>query len=383
MNKLNNLFARPNSNREHAENKIKSSLVRLISAFIFLLCFSYNTIVAQCDFHDCDPALTSISIDQTCIFLNGTATISLDWEMQGDDPDCLAPAGSWRIQISLPLGGEYGVVNTTTTSGAEFTWTYDPSNATLNGISNTSIVDDASGTVTVEVTGFINTDCTNTSVNANLFIVPQFQNGCPAAFSNTTANDAMDDLLGVTEGGVVPVIMLSFDAYKKDRSAMLEWRTASEINSENFEILRSHDGRSYKSIGEIKAAGHAISVTNYKFEDTNPYSGTNFYKLSQRDIDGSLSISEVKLVSFDQEEISIHPNPVVDHAWLNLPSSWSEDNWTMEIFNSNLQLVKREVIGAGESTRKYLDMTSYETGLYVIRFTNGNIVINKDVINVE
>jgi len=383
MNNLNFFIAWQNSHLETSKYKNIFGLIGQIAACICLTFYSGINLNAQCNLdHDCDPALTSVSIDETCIFVTGTATITLGWEMQGDDPDCLAPEGSWRIQISLPLGGEYGVMDHMSTNGTEFTWTYDAGNATLNGISNTDIIDDAAGTIEVVVTGFLETTCSTKGTSANLFIVPQFQGGCPGAFSNTTGNDAQATILGISTI-VLPIVMIGFDAYKKNRSSVLEWSTALEINADNYEILRSYDGRQYEVIGKVKAAGNSEEITSYDFVDKSPYSGANYYQLRQSDRDGSVSMSPVKIVSFDQEDIVIHPNPVIEYAWITLPSSWSDAAWTLEIYNRNLQLVQRENKDKGASTRQQLDLSSYDAGLYLVRFKSGDMIINKEVINIK
>lgn len=124
----------------------------------------------------------------------------------------------------------------------------------------------------------------------------------------------------------LPVSWLSFKAGKVDDDVQLEWRTASETNSNYFEIERSNDGLSFKGIGVIEAAGNSNTIQTYSFTDSDPLAGINYYRLRQVDYDGSFSYSAIAYVKFSQvQHLAAWPNPTADGI-IHLTSGQNEFN---------------------------------------------------------
>lgn len=90
----------------------------------------------------------------------------------------------------------------------------------------------------------------------------------------------------------LPITLKSFTAKPVDKNILLTWQTLSEKNNKNFEVQRSFDGKSYKSIRTVEAAENSDTEKNYEFTDQNPYPGTNYYKLIQYDFDGKTTFTE-------------------------------------------------------------------------------------------
>ena len=92
----------------------------------------------------------------------------------------------------------------------------------------------------------------------------------------------------------LPVELISFEVKKDSESSVLEWLTATEINSDRFVIERADFSYDFKPIGEVFAAGNSESIVNYLFRDNAPHSGINYYRLKQLDFDGTYEYSEIK-----------------------------------------------------------------------------------------
>ena len=75
---------------------------------------------------------------------------------------------------------------------------------------------------------------------------------------------------------VLPVELVDFTAEIVDSKVELEWLTASEINSENFSVMRSSDGKNFEKIADLSAAGNSSSFIHYYYTDENPNSGYNY-----------------------------------------------------------------------------------------------------------
>ncbi|MEX0812796.1 MAG: Calx-beta domain-containing protein [Chitinophagales bacterium] len=118
---------------------------------------------------------------------------------------------------------------------------------------------------------------------------------------------------GSESGDGLPVELMYFNAFKNGDKAQLEWLTATEINSDAFEIQRSDNAIDFKSIGRVEAQGNSVEEVEYVFIDKKPLKGDNYYRLKQIDKDGQYEIFPVKQVYFDtfnkEIEVNIYPNP--------------------------------------------------------------------------
>ena len=96
---------------------------------------------------------------------------------------------------------------------------------------------------------------------------------------------------------VLPVELISFSGEAMDDDVELEWTTASEQNSDRFEIFRSRNGMDWQPVASIAAAGSSTHVSNYSYHDAEVGSGTWFFKLLQVDTDGTQN--EQGIISVD------------------------------------------------------------------------------------
>lgn len=92
---------------------------------------------------------------------------------------------------------------------------------------------------------------------------------------------------------IVPVELTSFSANVVDRSVVLNWTTATEVNNQGFEIERSSDGVSFNNIGFVPGFGTTTEPKSYSYTDQSVNSGTFYYRLKQIDFDGGLTYSGV------------------------------------------------------------------------------------------
>lgn len=84
----------------------------------------------------------------------------------------------------------------------------------------------------------------------------------------------------------LPVELISFTGNVNKDKINFNWSTASEINSDRFEIYRSTDLNSYELINTTPAAGNSTFNLVYSAE-TNYDSKYMYYTLSEIDIDGT------------------------------------------------------------------------------------------------
>ncbi|MCY7330576.1 MAG: hypothetical protein LH618_18640, partial [Saprospiraceae bacterium] len=76
-------------------------------------------------------------------------------------------------------------------------------------------------------------------------------------------NNGIQIGVNIRSNGALPVELLHFQVYNRDHANVLHWETASERNSHHFEIQYSTNGREFKAIGEVQAAGESSKSINY------------------------------------------------------------------------------------------------------------------------
>lgn len=127
----------------------------------------------------------------------------------------------------------------------------------------------------------------------------------PPVNGGSTAASSTLTLTGIP----MPVRLLSFDAAKVgEELARLSWETAQEQQTDYFNVERSGDGKSFASIGQVKANGKAGS---YQLYDHQPLRGTNYYRLKYPDLNGTSTYSAIRTVIFSnvRSTYTISPNP--------------------------------------------------------------------------
>ncbi|MBK9399567.1 MAG: T9SS type A sorting domain-containing protein [Bacteroidetes bacterium] len=120
--------------------------------------------------------------------------------------------------------------------------------------------------------------------------------------------------LANASGGVnpLPVEFVKFNGLAQGNLVMLDWTTATEVNSDFFEVQRSGDGHEFIPIGRVMAKGFSNSISDYQFKDVQPLKGMSYYRLRQVDRDGTDEFTNIVAVNFTKSTLSVFPNPVAD-----------------------------------------------------------------------
>ena len=91
----------------------------------------------------------------------------------------------------------------------------------------------------------------------------------------------------------------------------MSWATAIEINNLGFEIEKSTNGRNWEIIDFVVGQGTTTEIIEYQYEDLNPFSGINYYRLKHIDIDGAFEYLKVITIEFSDttKNINVFSNP--------------------------------------------------------------------------
>ena len=133
-------------------------------------------------------------------------------------------------------------------------------------------------------------------------------------FNNQNANLSSTDVVGsirlirsgqavarCTTQQTLPVELTSFEAVRIEGNVRLEWTTASELNNDYFEVLKSYDGEIFSIIGYVDGHGTSSEVIDYSYTDSEPKQA--YYRLRQLDYDGQFEYSDVVAAKGNGREV--------------------------------------------------------------------------------
>ncbi len=125
----------------------------------------------------------------------------------------------------------------------------------------------------------------------------------------------------------LPIELLFLNATSNFENIELNWATASELNNDHFELEKSTDGHGFQKIGTVKGNGTTNETLYYKFTDSSPFSGINYYRLKQVDYDGTFEYSKV---------VSVEQYLDLENAFELFPNPASKDNVTVRVLDPDL-----------------------------------------------
>lgn len=193
--------------------------------------------------------------------------------------------------------------------------------------------------------------------------------------SNSSNCGTQVRFFNIITNGALPVELLSFDGTCNENVITLNWSTASEHNSDYFEILKSGDGNSWSSVDKIPAAGNSTVKIDYQMVDSDRSIGDNYYILKQVDIDGvykeygPIHISCKNLGGY----FSAFPNPSTGNFMVVLNDSKMIGDATIFIEDSKGSRVFSKAIKVNAGINLYsIENASLSAGLYYISvYSNG------------
>ena len=162
------------------------------------------------------------------------------------------------------------------------------------------------------------------------------------------------------------VELASFTAKAVNKTAVLNWKTASEHNNQGFTIEQSSNGVTYNVIGQVKGHGTSNVANDYTFTDNTPSVNANYYRLRQTDFDGKETVSPVVSVLFGKGGLVLK-NTLAHDALEVLVSD--ESPVLLSVFNASGQ----EVYTTKAQGTQRIDVSAWVSGLYIVRTATGEV----------
>jgi hypothetical protein len=174
--------------------------------------------------------------------------------------------------------------------------------------------------------------------------------------------------------GALPVNLTSFTASKQASGIQLNWSTASESNSDRFEVEKSTDGINFITATSVKAAGNSDTKLNYTAIDANPAEGLNYYRLRQVDKDGKSKYYQVVSIQWVNEAkalVTLAPQPMVNTMTVKIKASVTNGSFTMYTLTGR-EVRSYPVNTAGGTTTIQVSRGSLSSGVYIYRLSSQN-----------
>jgi hypothetical protein len=275
-----------------------------------------------------------------------------------EDPNPIdAPANKLRPQLSAP--NNVIITGVTNTDGTPLTgWTIlTQSTTTVRLVNQNPLPNGVCFDFYVIVQGTFVSGATN--FNGTL----GFQG--PQTPGNNIANDNSISSIAVT--APLPVTLVSFTAQKEGQSAVLNWSTTLETNSDYFEVQHSINGKQWNPLDKVASHGESTSLKNYNFTHSTPVNGENLYRLRMVDKDQTFAYSRIQSVKFEgltDADLSVYPNPVADV--LNIRDAGQVTQVSIHDMNG------RTVYASSKSISGQINVRNLSSGIYLVNITRAN-----------
>lgn len=161
---------------------------------------------------------------------------------------------------------------------------------------------------------------------------------------------------------VLPVKLLNFTASIKGSAAEMQWTVDNIEDGNRFEVEKSTDGKSFKSIQTIAAQ----EFEQYRAVDENPGSGA-FYRIKIVNKDGSTSYSKTVFVKGNgsNQEYKLIGNPVADV--LTISATQPGTIQSISIYSAAGQLVYHDAQTVRNNAALYTASIGHlKSGTYII-----------------
>ncbi|MDT8324772.1 MAG: LamG-like jellyroll fold domain-containing protein, partial [Bacteroidota bacterium] len=146
------------------------------------------------------------------------------------------------------------------------------------------------------------------------------------SFTLTGVTDGYEYAIGVNLAlNPLPVELVGLHGHRKAGGILLQWQTATEINSLAFEVQARTEGDSdWNTLSTLQAAGNSNVPRSYRWSHLAAPAAEMQYRLRMLDRDGSVALSPRLTVAAEgstKPEVGLYPNPASEEASVTLTLS--------------------------------------------------------------
>jgi hypothetical protein len=181
----------------------------------------------------------------------------------------------------------------------------------------------------------------------------------------------LDAQAPASDNSNLPALIMSFTGQTQGNCGLLTWVMENETISKCFVIERSGDGSKFDSIATVSGENNAHNYT-YNYSDEHLMMGSNYYRLRQVDMDGTLKYSLVIGLENTKTptQVQVFPNPAV--AVVNyIVNSPVTGQITVQVFNTAgvVMVAREQQINAG-ANQQSIAISGLRSGNYFLKIIN-------------
>jgi|GEM_PF-1742940 len=196
-------------------------------------------------------------------------------------------------------------------------------------------------------------------------------NGSSTLFFSNSGNNFVADL---TITAPAPVTLVNFSTRRDGAQVQIEWQTATERNSQRFEVEHSADMQDWRVIGTRTGANNSSTLRHYAFRHEQPAIGDNYYRLRQVDIDGKSEYSPIRKISLSgRGVIGVAPNPVTNGTTFLRLNGLKDDTANIRLMDAFGRLLREWKVATENDYAMPIDLSDVPSGVLFL-FVNGETV---------
>lgn len=207
---------------------------------------------------------------------------------------------------------------------------------------------------------------------------------CSAGFdAGMPSNENCTSSTGTCNAMMLPVELVAFYGERRGTSNEIHWSTASELNSDYFELYRSFDGYNWELITTVSAAGNSNVWVDYAVFDEVIEEAVSYYRLRQVDFDGAETKSGIIAVESltVNGSFELYPNPV--NASGIVIAKGTESIGKLIISNTYGSVVMEKTVEAYTSST-VIQTGELLSGIYFITYaTDGGEIIGQEKLIIQ
>ncbi|MFZ9386727.1 MAG: T9SS type A sorting domain-containing protein [Chitinophagaceae bacterium] len=173
----------------------------------------------------------------------------------------------------------------------------------------------------------------------------------------------------------LPVTLIDFTGRQQGENIVIDWSTSSEFNSSHFELEKSINGRDFKKITTLQAAGQSTDKKEYRYTDSEVRSEKNYYRLRSVDLDNQYELSDVVFVKIPgkEQKLYVSGNPFRDRISLRLFKEPATGTM-LRLIDVNGRQVMQQQFGKGVQVLEWpIPAGRLSSGVYYLQvFTDGH-----------
>jgi hypothetical protein len=156
----------------------------------------------------------------------------------------------------------------------------------------------------------------------------------------------------------------------------ITWQVSHEINTLEYIVEKSTDGKNFRDIGHVAYQPGAASGKQYTFDDNEGTAGAGvvYYRVRQTEASGNNQYSKIVSIQMNglTSTLTVYPNPARSSATVSFVAA-SDANISLRLFDlKGSQIWQKETrVSAGANSILLDQLGSIPNGIYLLQWFDG------------